>query len=78
MIKKSTRQHIQPNSKKLLCWVALIIFFIMLFIMGILKIYSPDLGFHLKSAEWMLNNKQFIYTDTFTYTSVGNNYIDLQ
>ena len=78
MLKKNTRQHTQHNSKRLLCWVILIMFFIMLFIMGILKIYSPDLGFHLKSAEWMLNNKQFIYTDTFTYTSVGNTYIDLQ
>ncbi len=50
----------------------------MVFIMGLVKIYSPDLGFHLKSAQWMLENKQFIYTDTFDYGSTGNKYYNLQ
>lgn len=57
---------------------AVICFFIMVFIMGLLKIYSPDLGFHLKSAEWIINNKQFIYTDSFSLSSEGNRYFDLQ
>ena len=51
---------------------------IMIFIMGLLKIYSPDLGFHLKSAEWILHNKQFIYTDPFSYGSAEHKYFDLQ
>lgn len=51
---------------------------LMVFIMGLLKIYSPDLGFHLKSAEWIIKNKQFIYFDSFSYGSAGNNYYDLQ
>lgn len=46
--------------------------------MGLLKIYSPDLGFHLRSAQWIVVNKRFIYTDSFTYPSSGNNYYDLQ
>jgi hypothetical protein len=58
--------------------LALILFFIMVFIMGLLKIYSPDLGFHLKSAEWMLGNRQFIYADSFSYGSEGHKYFDLQ
>ncbi len=53
-------------------------FFIMVFIMGLLKVYSADLGFHLKSAQWMLDNKEFIYTDSFSYGSEGNKYFDLQ
>ncbi|MBL0358284.1 MAG: hypothetical protein IPP72_16080 [Chitinophagaceae bacterium] len=51
---------------------------IMVFIMGLVRIYSPDLGFHLKSAQWMLENKQFIYTDSFDYGSTGNKYFNLQ
>jgi hypothetical protein len=50
----------------------------MVFVMGLQKNYSPDVGFHLQSAKWMLDNKQFIKTDSFTYTSAGNNYYDLQ
>lgn len=59
-------------------WLAVGIFLLMVFIMGLLKIYSPDLGFHLKSAQWMLENKQFIYTDSFDYGSTGNKYYNLQ
>lgn len=51
---------------------------IMVFIMGLVKIYSPDLGFHLKSAEWMLENNRFIYIDSFDYGSTGNKYYNLQ
>lgn len=46
--------------------------------MGLVKIYSPDLGFHLRSAKWILDNRQFIYTDSFSYGSGGNPYYDLQ
>jgi len=57
---------------------AVIAVLLMAFIMGLLKIYSPDLGFHLKSAAWMLENKQFIHTDTFSYGSSAHKYFDLQ
>jgi hypothetical protein len=49
----------------------------MVFIMGLIKIYSPDLGFHLRSAREILD-KGFIYTDTFSYGSNGHPYYDLQ
>jgi hypothetical protein len=57
---------------------AFLALFVMVFIMGLQKNYSPDLGFHLKSAQWMIENKSFITTDTFTYTSFGNNYYNMQ
>ena len=57
---------------------AVLSLFIMVFIMGLLKIYSPDLGFHLKSAEWIIDHRQFIYTDSFSLSSEGNRYFDLQ
>jgi hypothetical protein len=46
--------------------------------MGLLKIYSPDLGFHLKSAEWIVDNKRFIHNDSFSYGSAGHKYFDMQ
>ena len=52
--------------------------FIMTFIMGLVKIYSPDLGFHLKSAEWIVTNKEFIHTDSFNYVAEGTKYYDMQ
>jgi hypothetical protein len=57
---------------------ALLCAFIMVLIMGLIKIYSPDLGFHLRSAQWMLDNKKFIYTDSFDYGSTDNRYYNLQ
>ena len=71
----------QKKSTKLfssLGFWSIIFCFIMIFVLGLIKIYSPDLGFHLKSAEWILNNKQFIYTDTFSYGSDGHKYFDVQ
>jgi hypothetical protein len=58
-------------------WAAAFLF-IMVFVMGLVKIYSPDFGFHLKSAQWMLENKKFIYIDSFDYGSTGNKYFNLQ
>lgn len=51
---------------------------ILIFILGLQKNYGPDVGFHLQSAKWMLENGKVITTDVFTYTSYGNNYFDLQ
>ncbi len=58
--------------------VAMCMFLLMAFVMGLLKIYSPDLGFHLKSAAWILEHKAFIYTDPFSYGSNAHKYYDLQ
>ncbi|MBK7669125.1 MAG: hypothetical protein IPJ32_18345 [Sphingobacteriaceae bacterium] len=46
--------------------------------MGLQKNYSPDVGFHLQSAQWMVDNKTIIKQDFFTYTSMGRNYFDMQ
>jgi hypothetical protein len=51
---------------------------ILVFVLGLQKNYSPDVGFHLRSAQWMLENHKIITQDVFTYTSFGNNYFDLQ
>ncbi|UAY51316.1 hypothetical protein [Ferruginibacter albus] len=58
--------------------ISLFALLVMVFIMGLVKIYSFDLGFHLKSAEWMLHNKKFIYTDAFSYGSDGHANYDMQ
>jgi hypothetical protein len=51
---------------------------ILVFILGLQKNYGPDVGFHLQSAKWMLENGKIITQDVFTYTSLGNRYFDLQ
>lgn len=58
--------------------VAVVMVLVMAFIMGLIKIYSPDLGFHLRSAQSILDNGKFIYTDTFSYGTGGHKYFDLQ
>src|ERR1051326_1754590 len=69
---KAERSFLSPGR-----W-ALLSFFIMVFVMGLVKIYSPDLGFHLISAEWIINNKRFIHIDTFNYGAGGSRYYDMQ
>ena len=41
------------------------------------EIYSPDIGFHLRAGEWILEHAKFPDKDTFTYTASQNNYIDM-
>ncbi len=75
------KKHLQPHLVTTglnLGVVSVAMVLIMIFIMGLLKIYSPDLGFHLKSAEWIIAHKQFIYTDSFSVSSEGGQYFDLQ
>ena len=52
--------------------------FLMGAIFGFRQIVSPDLGFHLSSARWILENKAFPQTDVFTYTVTDHAYVDLQ
>lgn len=47
-------------------------------VLGVRLIASPDLGFHLATARWMLDNAAFPATDPFTYTVSDHAYIDLQ
>lgn len=39
---------------------------------------DPDLGFHLNSGKYIVENFSFPDKDIFTYTSTNNDYIDLQ
>ncbi len=59
-------------------WLVLISLFFMGAIFGYRRICSPDLGFHLSSARWILQNGTVPKTDIFTYTVPNNTYIDLQ
>jgi hypothetical protein len=55
--------------------IALVI--LMVFVYGIKKIYSPDIGFHLAAGEWMIQHGEIMKKDFFTYTRLGEKYIDL-
>jgi len=46
--------------------------------LGFREITSPDIGFHLGTARWMIENAAFPKTDLFTYTVPNHPYIDLQ
>ncbi len=46
--------------------------------LGFREISSPDLGFHLATARWILENGWVPSTDPFTYTVADHAYIDLQ
>ncbi|HUL44073.1 MAG TPA: hypothetical protein VLY03_06920 [Bacteroidota bacterium] len=41
------------------------------------QIYDPDIGFHLRAGNWMIDNLQFPAKDPFTYTAGSNSYIDI-
>ncbi len=40
-------------------------------------IHSPDIGFHIKAGNWIIDNLHFPVKDTFTYTLNQNDYIDI-
>ncbi len=50
---------------------------ILAIVFSIRNIYGEDIGFHLQSAKWMIENRAFPANDTFTYTATNNAYIDL-
>lgn len=74
--------QVSPGKKNRLSFnpgtISVIAVLVMVFVMGLVKIYSADLGFHLKSAETIIKTKRFIYTDSFSYGSAGRKYYDLQ
>jgi hypothetical protein len=46
--------------------------------LGWRQIASPDIGFHLSTARWMVENRAWPATDLFSYTFSNHAYIDLQ
>lgn len=47
-------------------------------VLGWRQIVSPDIGFHLSSARWILENRAWPDTDLFSYTFTDHPYVDLQ
>ena len=47
-------------------------------VLGWRQIASPDLGFHLSTARWMVENRAWPATDVFSYTFTDHPYVDLQ
>lgn len=41
------------------------------------RIYDPDIGFHLRAGNWIIDDLQFPGKDPFTYTAAANSYIDI-
>ncbi len=50
--------------------------FILLFIFSLRLISDFDLGYHLKSGQWILQHHAFPAKDPFTYTAVNRDYVD--
>ncbi len=61
-----------------LLWLAVAACFALGALLGWREIGSPDIGFHLSSARWMLEHRAWPSTDAFTFTVSGHPYIDLQ
>ncbi len=53
----------------LACFVVLILF-------SLRKITSYDLGFHLKTGQWILQHFAYPQKDTYTYTQTDRDYLD--
>jgi len=54
----------------------LIACFILLFLFSFRLISDFDLGYHLKSGQWILQHHAFPDKDPFTYTSASRDYVD--
>jgi hypothetical protein len=52
--------------------------FLLIALFNIRMINDADLGFHLKSGRWILENRQVPSTDTYTYTASGRKYLDME
>lgn len=70
-----------PTSARLerwLWWAALGALTLLGLVLGYRQISSPDLGFHMTSARWILEHGAFPRTEIFTYTVPDRPYIDQQ
>ena len=63
---------------RILPWLAFGLLGLLGLALGFRQITSPDLGFHLATARWMLEHGWVPATDPFTYTVSDHAYIDLQ
>ena len=56
-------------------FLPLVCVFLLVIIFSLGLISDPDLGFHLRGGQWILENKSFHKNDVFTYTVNHNEYI---
>lgn len=75
MIEKIFRQI---KSLSVLNKITLSFLLVLVIFLAFRQIHSPDIGFHLKTGIWMLQNFEFPAKDVFTYTVGTHEYIDLQ
>jgi hypothetical protein len=68
----------QVNNTSLLNRITLCFLLVLVIIFSFRQIYSLDIGFHLKTGLWILQNLEFPAKDMFSYAVGTHNYIDLQ
>ena len=56
----------------------LLVSFLLAILFNVRLVNDADLGFHLKSGQWILENHQVPSTDTYTYTATGRDYLDME
>lgn len=69
---------LSPPKASPLLRASLALVFVLGCCLGYREIISPDIGFHLATARWMLANPAFPQGDFLTYTVTGHPYVDLQ
>lgn len=57
-----------------LCIIAVMV---LLFFISLKKVFSPDIGFHLHAGQWMIEHKDLLKINLFTYTLLDKLYVDL-
>jgi tetratricopeptide (TPR) repeat protein len=59
-------------------WIVLFLFVaFFIFTLSLRFLSDPDLGFHLNTGKWIIENLSFPDKDTFTFSASENDYIDL-
>lgn len=71
-----TPQNAQPKPYPRLWVFPIIACFILLLVFSARKITDYDLGFHLKSGEWIVQHHLAPSIDTYTYGAAGHEYVD--
>ena len=66
------------HSENFLLWSAVAACFVLGILLGWRQVASPDIGFHLSTARWIVEHRAFPATDLFSFTFQGHPYIDLQ
>jgi tetratricopeptide (TPR) repeat protein len=75
---ESVSPSIHFSSRRSNPWFfAMLSCFLLLVVFGIRLINDLDLGYHLKSGQWIMENLSFPSHDTFTYTVSDRAYVDL-